>query len=93
MNKEKQQFALIRWVDACLHGQDIVSRDDPLGLIEVVSVGIIVAEDAEKIVLALDWFIEPDTFRSVAAIPKANIKQVVRCPTLEKIPQGKEAGT
>lgn len=79
--KQKDQFVLIYWIDATLHGHDQVSRKQAIKdctLTKGISGGILVNETKDSFTLALDWFHQLDDFRSTATYPKTGIYKVVR---------------
>lgn len=78
--KKKDQFVLIYWKDAALHGTDQMSRKvaSTCKLIKGISGGILVSEDKESFTLATDWFHEEDEFRQICSIPKSGIYKVKR---------------
>ena len=81
MKKIKDQFVLIYWKDASIHGGDQITRKQAIkdcGLIKGISGGILVHEDKEHITLALDWFHEHDDFRNMTSYPKSGMYKVKR---------------
>lgn len=77
---KKHTIAIINWVDASIHGSDTFTRKEAeeSWLMEGVVVGLLVKEDKEKVVIAMDWFPKDDTFRTVQVYPKSGIKQIQR---------------
>ena len=78
---KKDQFILIYWKDAAIHGGEQLSRkvaEKDCHLIKGISGGILVNEDKEQITLALDWFHEHDDFRNMASYPKSGMYRVIR---------------
>lgn len=79
--KIKDQFVLIYWVDAALHGMEQLSRkqaDKDCNLIKIISGGILVNETKDHITLALDWMHQFDEFRVMNTYPKTGIYKIVR---------------
>ncbi len=79
--KIKDQFVLIYWKDAALHGFEQISRGrakKECHLIKCISGGILIDETKDYITLGLDWFHENDDFRSTASYPKTGIYKIVR---------------
>ncbi len=77
----KDQFVLVYWVDAALHGMEQLSRkqaDKDCNLIKIISGGILVNETKESITLALDWMHQFDEFRVMNTYPKTGIYKIVR---------------
>ena len=76
----KQKYCFIEWVDACMWGNDQVSRkkaseDSPLAHGFVC--GFLIHEDKEKVVVGMDWFDKDDQFRVVNTYPKTGIKKLI----------------
>ena len=78
--KKKNQFVLVYWKDAAMHGTEQMSRKhaSEKGLIKGISGGILVHEDNVQITMAIDWFHEFDEFRQVSSIPKSGIYKIAR---------------
>lgn len=79
--KKKDQFVLVYWKDAALHGTSQVSRKyakEKMGLVKGISGGILVHEDKDQITMATDWFHQDDDFRNVSTIPKSGIYKIKR---------------
>jgi len=79
--KIKDQFVLIYWIDASLHGFEQLSREQAkkdCHLVKCISGGILVNETKDYITLGLDWFHGDDSFRSTASYPKTGIYKIVR---------------
>lgn len=79
--KIKDQFVLIYWKDAAMHGTFQTDREDAkkeCNLMKGISGGILVNEDKEQVTLALDWFHEEDQFRQIASYPKSGIYRLIR---------------
>lgn len=77
----KDQFVLVYWIDASIHGSDQISREQAkkdCHLIKGISGGILVNETKDAVTLALDWFHENDDFRNTATYPKTGIYKIVR---------------
>lgn len=77
----KDQFVLVYWIDASIHGSDQISREQAkkdCHLIKGISGGILVNETKDSVTLALDWFHENDDFRNIATYPKTGIYKIVR---------------
>ena len=78
----KDQFVLIYWEDASMHGTGQVNRKEvtpkKYGLVKGISGGILVYEDKKLITIAIDWFHEFDDFRQLSSIPKSGIYKIVR---------------
>jgi len=77
MNKE---IAVIHWIDTALERSDTFSEEDlkNVGLIKGVAVGIIIKEDNVSISLAMDWFYETKTYRTISTYPKSSISSIQR---------------
>lgn len=75
-----RQVVVICWEDACLHGRDQYSSDDPeLTLAYGFSAGILVKETTKSISLCLDVFNFGDkNYRTVQTYPKSGIKSIKR---------------
>jgi hypothetical protein len=84
MKKKKKitdQFVLIYWKDAALHGSEQLTRKEAIkhcGLVKGISGGILVNETKEHITLASDWFHVNDDFRDINSYPKSGIYKLVR---------------
>lgn len=81
MRSKRQQIAIVEWTDAAMHGTDQFSlkyAKENLGLIDIVSAGIVVHEDRKQITLALDWHHNDDQFRQIASYPKSGIRKITR---------------
>lgn len=79
--KQKDQFVLIYWKDAAMHGAEQVTRkqaEKDWHLIKAISGGILVHEDKEQITIALDWFHQHDEFRNLASYPKSGMYKVIK---------------
>ncbi len=66
------------WIDAAIHGSDTFSRKEAeeVGLIKGVVTGFLVKETKDYITVAMDYFPEEDTFRTIQTYPKSGIKKV-----------------
>lgn len=81
MKKIRDQFVLLYWIDASLHGSDQISREQAkkdCHLIKGIAGGILVNETEDSFTLALDWFHQNDDFRNMATYPKTGIYKVRR---------------
>ncbi|MDD5353507.1 MAG: hypothetical protein PHS93_10125 [Candidatus Omnitrophica bacterium] len=76
----KKQVVVINWEDACIHGRDQYSADDPeLKLAYGFSAGVLVKETKKSISLCLDMFNFGDkNYRTVQTYPKSGIKSIKR---------------
>lgn len=76
----KHKIAIINWVDASIHGSNTFTRKEAeeSWLMEGVVVGLLVKEDKEKVVIAMDWFPKEDTFRTLQVYPKSGITKIQR---------------
>jgi len=75
MREGTPEIVLIKWRDASLHGQDTKWEDDldEIGLVTLISVGLLVKEDSESITVCADW--NPDgTWRALQTYPRSGIK-------------------
>jgi hypothetical protein len=62
----------VRWFDASYqHGECTV--DELVSKVELESAGLLVAEDAKTVSLALDYYQADDTWRHIQHIPKVNV--------------------
>lgn len=77
---QKIEIAVIVWDDAAFHGLGSfhVSDITKLGLMELISIGIILSEDKHQITLAGDYCSEDHTFRQASTYPKSTIKHIIR---------------
>ena len=75
---KSQEIAVIRWIDCAMHGNEQVSREDAeqSKLIYCVSSGLLIKEDKHRVVLAMDWFCENDSFREIHTYPKSGIIEI-----------------
>lgn len=69
-------FVIFRWKDAALHGQVTKCYDDiqGLGLVTLISCGIVVSQDGEQITICTDWYAGDTSYRSCQSYPKKNIE-------------------
>lgn len=77
MNKQKLVF--LEWVDASMWGNEQVSREraEDSGLSHGFACGILVKNDKEKVVVAMDWFDKDDQFRTINTYPRSGIKKLI----------------
>lgn len=68
---KKEKLAIIKWSDSNMYITQ-ADRDLDWKIAEIVSVGFIIREDKESIVLAGE-IIDNDDVRRVIAIPKVNV--------------------
>lgn len=80
------QIAVIHWIDAALYGSGSFNRADKFGLVKGYAAGLLIAEDDEKITLAMDWFYESNTVRNISTYPKSGIKKITRHTLIEREP-------
>lgn len=76
----KKQIAIINWTDASIEQTNSFSEDDlgNIGLVDGVAVGIIIKEDKKSISLAMDWFPNHKSYRSISTYPKSGIHKIIR---------------
>ena len=78
------QLAIFEWADASLHGQSTKWEDDlpELGLVTLVSAGIIVKESDTEITLCMDYAPYEKSWRGLATYPKSCFKRIkyIRLP-------------
>lgn len=82
MAGKKDVLVVVEWVDACYVGSRQMTAEeaaaDPLVLLR--SAGWLIRVDREMVVLATDLFQEasPTEYRHVHAIPRVNVRRVIR---------------
>ena len=74
------EIVILRWRDAGLHGQGTKWEEDldSVGLVTLISAGILVKEDEDSLTLCMDWMSEEKSWRSLASYPKSGIKIIKR---------------
>lgn len=74
----KIKLIIFEWKDAALHGQRTMNYDDvgTLGLIKLISSGIVVKESDTEITLCMDYSPEEHTWRNTATYPKSCFKRI-----------------
>ena len=84
------KIALFEWADASLHGQGTKWEDDikDLGLITLITVGLVVKEDDTEITLCMDYSLEEKSWRSTATYPKCCIKRIKYIEVPKRIVNG-----
>ncbi len=72
------KIVIFRWKDASLHGQTTKFYDDisSLGLVTLISCGIVVSQDDEQITICMDWYAGDTSYRSCQSYPKSNIEVI-----------------
>ncbi len=65
------KIVYVEWRDACWQ-EEVECADDCLEYISMISVGVLVRETKDTVILAQDWD-EYGGFRNTASIPKTNI--------------------
>ena len=84
--KLNREVAIIHWEDSYNHGSFYRSEKEwkVYGLVNAITVGMILDEDQRKINIATDYFYpqppaeKEGAFRNVVSIPKVNILSIVR---------------
>ena len=76
------ELVIFEWQDSALHGQQTKWKDDldGLGLVTLVSAGIVVKESDTEITLCMDYSPEEESWRSIASYPKSCFKRIKRIP-------------
>jgi len=74
------EVVIIKWRDASLHGQGTKFEEDieDLGLITLITAGVVVKEDDEAITLCMDFSPEQISYRSCGTYPKSCFKIIKR---------------
>ena len=72
------KLAVFEWEDAALHGQETKWEDDieKLGLIRLISAGIVVKEDDGEITLCMDYCHKEQSWRGIGTYPKSCFKKI-----------------
>jgi hypothetical protein len=74
--EDEMKIAVFRWKDSALHGQVTKFFDGipKLGLLTLISCGIVVSQNDEQITICTDWYAGEVSFRSCQSYPKRNIE-------------------
>jgi len=75
-----EQIAIIYWKDACKNGPDSVHLSDvkDLGLMDLISVGLVLYEDDNCITLGTDMSEQYKNVRDVNVYPKSGISKIIK---------------
>jgi len=84
------KIAIFRWKDAALHGQATKFYDDipALGLVTLISCGLVVKQDDSEITICMDWYGGESTYRSCQSYPKSGI-EIIKYLEVSKAVLGK----
>jgi len=86
------EVVIIKWRDASLHGQQTKFEEDieDLGLITLITAGVVVKENDEAITLCMDFAPEQTSWRSCQTYPKSCFKIIKRIKIPKKFDTLKE---
>jgi len=80
MSTAPTTVAYVRWFDSAIYAGVACQADELSGYSEMESAGVLIAEDDDKITLAVDRSLETQNVRLVLCIPKANVREIRRFP-------------
>jgi hypothetical protein len=66
----------VRWFDSAVYGGEAFDPKDLAGYCENETAGLLIADDDEKITVALDRCIETEKIRLALCIPRVNVRSV-----------------
>lgn len=76
----KQKIVFIEWIDASMWGTSQMSEAEAsdCGLSHGFVCGFLIKEDKEKVIVAIDWFVDnPFHYRNICTYPKTGIKKLI----------------
>jgi hypothetical protein len=74
------ELVYVRWFDSAIYDGGAIWPDELSGYCENESAGLLVAESADSLTLALDRCLETGGLRLVLVVPRANIRSLRRFP-------------